>query len=153
MTMKSTAALFPVLTLAVLISSACAGPETVTAPVLPTATPMAEQPTSSLPAYPAPSDQKTVTLDDQGKTVRLTVGDRFLLKLGEVFSWEVTVSDPSVVDRVTNITVVRGAQGVYEALKTGTVTLTASGTSLCQSSAPPCGTPGMEFSVTLVVAK
>jgi hypothetical protein len=152
MMMKSTAALFPVLTLAVLIISACAGPEIVTEPVLPTATPMAAQLTS-LPAYPAPSDQKTVMLDDQGKTVRLTVGDRFLLKLGEVFSWEVTVSDPSVVDRVTHVTVVRGAQGVYQALKAGTVTLTASGTSLCQSSAPPCGTPGMEFSVTLVVAK
>jgi hypothetical protein len=140
------------LILVALIISACAGPETITAPVLPTATPMAELPTT-VPVYPAPSDQKTVTLDDQGKTIRLTVGDRFLLKLGEVFSWEVTVSDPSVVDRVTNVTVVRGAQGIYEALKAGTITLTASGTSLCQSSAPPCGTPGMEFSVTLVVAK
>lgn len=63
---------------------------------------------------PAP---KAVTYDDNGKTITLRVGEQFLLKLGDNFTWTITVDDPSIVSRVVNISVVRGAQGVYEAKK------------------------------------
>jgi hypothetical protein len=78
-----------------------------------------------------PTDTLTVTRDDNGRTITLQPGDRFLLKLGDDLDWTVAVDDPSVVSRVPNITVVRGAQGVYEARNTGATDLTAAGTVHC----------------------
>ncbi len=75
------------------------------------------RPVTTLPA--APGEPQVITLEDNQKTFSLHVGERFLLKLGEIYNWEVTLSDPGVVSRVINIMVVRGAQGVYEAHKTG----------------------------------
>jgi hypothetical protein len=92
-----------------------------------------------------------VTLDDQGQTVRLAVGDSFLLKLGETYQWELALSDPNVVSRVKNIAVVRGAQGVYTADHAGTVVLSATGDPLCRQSTPACAMPSLMFTVTLVV--
>jgi hypothetical protein len=110
------------------------------------------QPVAITPAIPSADEPKTVTLDDQGKTVHLAVGERFLLKLGETYVWELNLSDPNVVSRVKNIAVVRGAQGVYIADHAGTVTLTATGDPLCRQSKPACGQPSLMFSVTLVVS-
>ena len=110
------------------------------------------EPPSGATAEPATGQQKTVTQEDQGKTIDLLVGERFLLNLGEGYRWEVEVSDPNVVSRVNNITVVRGAQGVYEALHPGTTTLTATGDPACRQAKPPCAMPTTLFTVTLVVS-
>ncbi|MCB0003832.1 MAG: hypothetical protein KDI07_05825 [Anaerolineae bacterium] len=120
-------------------------PVTVTA-----ATPT--EPPADATAAPEAGQQKTVTLDDQGKTIDLLVGERFLLNLGEGYTWEVEISDPNVVSRVTNITVIRGAQGVYEALQPGTTTLSATGDPACRQTKPPCAMPTTLFTVTLVVS-
>jgi hypothetical protein len=93
----------------------------------------------------------TVTLDDQGKTVNLPLGQNFLLKLGETYTWDISISDQSVISRVRNIAVILGAQGVYESLKPGIVTLSASGDPLCRQSKPACGQPSIQFTVTIVV--
>jgi len=84
---------------------------------------------------------------------RLTLmpGERFLLKLGEEYNWTVTVADQSVVSRVVNITVVRGAQGLYEAHKIGSTTLTASGDPVCRHAQPPCAMPSRQFEVKVEV--
>jgi hypothetical protein len=74
-----------------------------------------------------------------------------LLKLGEQYDWAVAISDQNVVSRVKNIAVVRGAQGVYDALRAGTVTLTATGDPACRQSQPPCMMPSRVFMVTIVV--
>ncbi len=92
----------------------------------------------------------TVTMADNGKTIPLAVGQRFLLSLGQDFDWTVTVDDPGIVSRVVNITVVKGAQGVYEAKKAGTTTLHATGVPIC----PPgraCIQIALEFRVQMVV--
>ena len=128
----------------------------VVAPPPALATPSLTEPTAE-PTDIAPGgasssgDAKTITLDDQGKTIQLVVGDSFLLKLGEQFDWAVTISDQNVVSRVKNIAVVRGAQGVYDALQPGTVTLTATGDPPCRQSKPPCMAPSLLFTVTIVV--
>ncbi len=96
---------------------------------------------------PAP---KTVTYDDNGKTITLRVGEQFLLKLGDSYTWTITVDDPSVVSRVINIAVVRGAQGVYEAKKTGATTLTANGLIVCQK-LQVCPQSEIHFSAQLIV--
>lgn len=93
----------------------------------------------------------TVTLADQGRTIQMHVGQRFLLKLGEEYEWTVTVTDPSVLSRVMNIAVVRGAQGVYQAVKTGQASLVASGDPRCRQLQPPCELPSRFFQVQIVV--
>jgi hypothetical protein len=110
-------------------------------PVLPTSTPL----------EPAADGQKAVTLDDQGKTISLAAGEDFLLKLGDVYTWEVNISDQNVLSRVKSIAVMRGAQGVYEAHSVGTATLSATGDPQCRQSQPPCGMPSIQFKITVVV--
>ncbi len=98
----------------------------------------------------APQSSITVTRADDGGTVTLRVGDRFLLKLGDDFIWSATVSDQSVVRRVPNILVVHGAQGVYEALREGETDLNATGTPNCPPQ-QPCPQIAVAFHVHLVV--
>jgi hypothetical protein len=102
-------------------------------------------------ATPAADGSLTVTLDDQGKTVNMNVGDSFLLKLGEQYNWDIAISDQAVLSRVKNIAVIRGAQGIYDALQAGTVTLSATGDPLCRQSQPACEMPTILFSVKVTV--
>lgn len=111
----------------------------------------ASQPVPTGPAVIPSTDGKTVTLDDQGKTISLAVGDSFLLKLGEQYNWDIAVSDQGVLSRVKNIAVIRGAQGIYEAHQAGTVSLSAKGDPECLQSQPPCASPSIQFSITVVV--
>ncbi len=112
----------------------------------------ASQPIQPVPLVtPQPGGSHTVTLDNQGKTIILSVGERFLLNLGEGYNWEVSISDQSVVSRVIGITVIRGAQGVYQANQAGSVTLSATGDPPCRQSQPACGMPSLLFSVTIIV--
>ncbi len=99
---------------------------------------------------PAASSQ-TVTLADNGKTITLRVGDSFLLQLGEDYNWTPTVDDQTIVSRAKNITVVQGAQGVYDALKAGKTTLTAAGDPPCLQLTPPCKRPSIVFEIQIVV--
>lgn len=110
------------------------------------------EPPATATVEPDTAEQKTITLDNQDETIRLVVGERFLLNLGEGYTWDVGVSDETVVSRVRNITVIRGAQGVYEALRPGTTTLSAVGDPACRQAKPPCGMPSTLFTITLVVS-
>jgi hypothetical protein len=95
--------------------------------------------------------QIVVTRDVQGQTINLAVGQNFLLKLGNEYTWEITVSDETVLGRVKNIAVVSGAQGVYEALHAGSVQFSASGDPLCRQSRPACGKPSIQLEFTVNV--
>jgi hypothetical protein len=108
---------------------------------------------SATPTVTAPAaESRTVTLDDDHQTLTLHVGERFLLKLGDTLTWQVTVSDESVVSRVPNVTVVKGAQGIYEAKKIGQATLNGAGSPIC---APNTACPQLirAFTVSLEVAQ
>lgn len=96
-------------------------------------------------------DNLNITLADQGKTLTLAPGQRFLLDLGEGFDWSPVVGDPAIVSRVPNISVIRGAQGIYEAHAPGQTTLTVTGDPTCRQSTPPCMAPSRMFSLTIVV--
>ncbi len=149
------AALSVVVTACTPLSSAGAASTTPEATTVPTLRPSGGGTEPSVPVNPpvdSPSPQpKTITLDDQGKTIQMTVGQSFLLKLGEEYAWEVTLGDQNVVSRAVNITVVRGAQGIYRAHQAGTTTLTATGDPQCRQSQPPCMVPSRVFTVTIVV--
>lgn len=174
--MKNNAPLITIIILGILAISACARQPAQQAQQVPS---IVSDPTSEAPSQmtvstsipvksgpisqitPAPvtdgstglsaGGQKTVTLADKGKTITLVVGERFLLQLGEAYTWDISLSDESVISRVKNIAVIKGAQGVYEAVKAGTVTLAATGDPLCRQSKPACGMPSILFEITIVV--
>jgi carboxyl-terminal processing protease len=94
---------------------------------------------------------QTVTLENDGGTIILRPGETFLLKLGEEYDWTVTIADQTILSRVRNVMVVRGAQGLYQANQTGRTTLTASGDPVCRQSQPPCAMPSRLFKITVEV--
>jgi hypothetical protein len=109
--------------------------------------------TSTTPAprsSPVPAG-RSVTLADDGSTITLAIGQRFLLNLGAGFDWTVAIADPSVVGRVLNISVIVGSQGVFEARSRGRTKLSAVGDPPCRKSTPPCGAPSRLFQVDVVV--
>ena len=137
---KKSTSILTVLVIGMLLASACVPqqpdrPGQVTPEADPVVTTISSgatgeitpEPPTTTPEEPTAGGQKIVTLDDQGKTIYLANGEGFLLKLGEEYTWDINVSDQNVVSRVKNIAVVRGAQGVYDALQAGTVTLSATG--------------------------
>lgn len=94
---------------------------------------------------------KTVTLEQNRQTISLHQGETFLLKLGEIYQWNIVIDHPEVISRIPNIAVVRGAQGVYRAIQAGTATLSADGDPLCRQSKPACMMPSIRFSVQVEV--
>ncbi len=104
---------------------------------------------SSLAERPTPTalsvNTRTITLADDGQTITLHVGERFLLELGEGYDWAVTVADESIVGRV--------AQNLYEAHQPGRTTLTARGDPLCRKVRPRCGVPSRLFRLQVVVER
>ena len=93
---------------------------------------------------------EAVTLAQNGTVLAMRVGGRFLLTLGESATWNVQVADQNVVSRVANVTVIRGAQGVYQANLPGTTTLTADGAPICAPGAA-CIQAMVRFNLAIVV--
>ena len=91
-----------------------------------------------------------VTAADNGSTLRLAEGQRFLLDLGGSVVWAVTIADPHVVARVPGVPVPAGAQGVFAALAPGTTLLSAVGSPPCPSG--PCPLFRLGFRLTITVA-
>jgi hypothetical protein len=73
-----------------------------------------------------------------------------LLDLGEERTWEVAIGDLSIVSRVPNIEVIRGAQGVYTARSIGKTTLSAYGKVNCPQG-QICPQNILAFRVNIVV--
>jgi hypothetical protein len=88
---------------------------------------------------------RTVTLEDNGKSISFNNGDRFLLKLGNNFLWNVQSDNQTVVSRVVNIMATKDSQGVYVIHNAGNATLTGVGDPLCRTSSPQCELPSILF--------
>lgn len=94
---------------------------------------------------------RVVTLDDNGATVQLRVGDTIDLRLGGNYNWLVDIADPTIIDREAVIAIYPPpprTEGVYAAFRPGATTITAIGTPKCH---PACLLPSAMFSITLVV--
>ena len=86
---------------------------------------------------------REATLADNGKTFILDVGCKLILRLDTGYDWsEITVSNPAVITSLKD---------TFQALASGSSTLTAIGNPKCLSSTPPCGMPSVSFTITLVV--
>jgi hypothetical protein len=108
-------------------------------------------PESTVTPFETTPSNIVVTRENNGQAIRMAVGQTFLLSLGESYRWSITVSDESVLTREVNILVIRGAQGVYKALKPGQTTLSAVGDPACRDQKPPCMMPSVTFEVTVIV--
>lgn len=98
-----------------------------------------------------PASSQIVTLSYNGKTIQVNKGDRFLLKLGNNYMWHINIDNQTILSRVPNIMVIKGAQGLYEAHNQGQAILTATGDPECLSSVPACGQPSIFFKLTIAV--
>lgn len=131
-----------------------AGATPVASPVVPKGTPVPPPVPTAAPVLPSKqpvASPLVVTSADNGTTLRLTVGQRFLLDLGSSVDWAVTVSDEQVVGRVMGILVPAGAQGVYDARSTGSALLNAIGSPPCPSGSV-CPMFRIGFRLTIVVS-
>lgn len=98
------------------------------------------------------NSNKVITLSDNGGTIVLHKGESFLLKLGEMYNWNVAIDNQTVVSRAMNIMVIRGAQGVYDAHNVGQAVLTGVGNPWCLTSVPSCKMPSILFKLNVIVA-
>ncbi len=85
----------------------------------------------------APGRTITITPADNGQTFNINVGDRVIVKMGDTLQWTVNLDPQGILIPVPGVgTLQRGVQGIYVAVKTGTVTLTALGRPICNSTGP-----------------
>jgi hypothetical protein len=92
-----------------------------------------------------------ITMDDNGDTLVLQPGQRFSLMLDEAYTWDINITDTSVVNRVTGVMPIIGSQGIFEALQAGQTQLNASGDPLCRSETPACMRPSVIFEMKITV--
>ena len=97
------------------------------------------------------TSNKIITLSDNGKSITLHKGESFLLKLGEMYNWNIEIDNQTVVSRAMNIMVVRGAQGIYDAHNPGQAVLTGVGDPWCITSIPSCKMPSILFKLNVTV--
>jgi|GEM_PF-6498120 len=106
---------------------------------------------ATVPPAGTPSGERTLTIADNGQTITLKQGDRFLLSLPEGYNWQVSIGDPSVVSYATGFMAPAGTQGLYVARQPGKTSFSASGEPPCRTARPACGLPNRLFQVTIVV--
>jgi hypothetical protein len=109
--------------------------------------------TAQQPPVQAPASSQTVTItpDDNGQTFQIQVGDRVVVKMGTELDWTVDLDPSGILVPVPGVgTLVRGVQGIYQAVQPGTVTLTADGQPHC-SSDQVCAQFIQQVQVTIVV--
>ena len=130
------------------------GPIVITAEPASTLPSLSDAPTETEvpPLGSSPIPENGITLGDNGKIFTMNVGDSVLVNLGiDVYEWEVMVDNPDILRMKIGVMVIRGAQGIYDAIAPGATTLTASGNPLCLQSTPPCAMPSIFFTVTIIV--
>lgn len=96
---------------------------------------------------------KTVTLDDNEKSVSIKKDERFLLKLGEAYDWDISIDDQSIVSRITNVMAIKGTQGLYQGHNIGQTILTATGNPWCYTAKPACMMPSIQFKIDIIVTE
>src|SRR2546425_1505624 len=96
---------------------------------------------------------KIATLEQNNQAISIKKGHSFLLKLGDSHDWSVDITNQTVVSRVMNVMVIRGAQGLYQAHNIGTTTLAATGDPICYKETPRCLAPSIMFRLGINVTQ
>ncbi|GEM_PF-2629724 len=96
------------------------------------------------------SGTRWVTLEDNGKTIDLLVGDMLRVDLGTNYEWRVTVEDETVLTPLYTM----GSWAMplfYRANSPGETRLSAVGELPCHRAQPPCLAPSLFFEVQVIV--
>jgi hypothetical protein len=95
---------------------------------------------------------RSVTIDDGGKTIELKVGERILLILkDDGFEWEARVEDSTVLKKLSDVEVIPGAQGIFEAQRAGQTKLLGQGDPPCLKLIPACKAPSVLYEFNILV--
>lgn len=96
---------------------------------------------------------RILVLDDNLKTIPVTVGENVLLLLNkEPYEWTPSVQDSNIFQKVQDPPLMKGAQGIFQAKRTGTTELSAIGEIPCNKAERPClPASTLQFTVTIVV--
>ena len=95
----------------------------------------------------------TVTLEQNNKAISIKKGQNFLLNLGNFYDWSIDIQNQTVVSKVTNLMVIKGAQGQYQAHNVGETILTATGDPVCYKETPRCLAPSILFRLDINVTQ
>jgi hypothetical protein len=76
----------------------------------------------------------SLTEADNGKTVSVKKGTRVVLALGEDV-WTISMKPAGILNRIKNLAVIRGVQGIYTADTVGTTQISAEGRPNCDPGA------------------
>ena len=96
---------------------------------------------------------RIILLDDNLKTIPVSVGEKFLLLLNrEPYEWTPSVQDSSILQKIQDAPLMKGAQGIFQAQRQGTTQLSAIGEIPCNRAERPCLPSSAElFTVDIVV--
>lgn len=97
------------------------------------------------------SGNLVITTESGGQTYTIKRGQRFTIKLGEVYNWQVSVDPAGVIEPVMGLALARGVQGVYVGKSPGRAAIQMVGDPTCRKSNPPCGMPSLMLTVTIEV--
>ncbi len=92
-----------------------------------------------------------ITQAENGRQVSLSPGQQIILQLSETYTWQIEVSDLTVLSKIQAAAPASGSQGAFEARRPGQASLTAVGDPLCRSAKPPCAAPAVQFQIEILV--
>jgi hypothetical protein len=95
---------------------------------------------------------KIIQIDDNLKTITLSVGEKVLLLLKrEPYQWKPEVQDSAIFQKVQGPPLMKDAQGIYQAQRPGVTQLNAIGEFPCSSPDISCGVPALQFQINIIV--
>jgi len=123
----------------------------------PSSTPTPRSPTPKQTETPRPGESGTVTVaeDDSGKTIRLKVGQKLVVRLPSEYR-PATAADQQVLVRTSatgGYPTTREMVAVFEARRGGQASVEASTDYACLHATPSCALPQRLWSVTVVVTR
>jgi hypothetical protein len=95
-----------------------------------------------------------ITFADLARPINLKIGDRFLLFLEKGgYEFNPVVLDTTVLQKVDDVEIIPGSQGVFEAKRAGSTRLQATGELPCHKTTPACAAPTLFFEFSIVVTE
>jgi hypothetical protein len=95
-----------------------------------------------------------ITVADLGRPINLKTGERFLLFLQKAaYEFNPVVLDTTVLQKVDDVEIIPGSQGVFEAKRAGSTTLQATGELPCHKTTPACAAPTLFFEFSIAVTE
>jgi hypothetical protein len=97
---------------------------------------------------------QVITFADLGRPINLKPGDRFLLFLEKGgYEFKPVVLDSTILEKVDDVEIIPGSQGVFEAKRIGNTKLQTTGELPCHRSIPPCLAPSLFFEFNVAVTE